>query len=57
MDQDDKIYDLATQTINHFRSYLSEEATGKVLRLYQGDLANVIHVLMQQHYREEKVDY
>ena len=53
----DMLYDLATQTVNHFRSYLSEEATGKVLRLYQRDIAKFIHVQMQKHYWEEKVDY
>ncbi len=53
----DMLYDLATQTVNHFRSYLSEEATGKVLRLYQRDIAKFVHVQMQPHYWEEAVDY
>lgn len=53
----DMLYDLATQTIKHFRSYLSEEATAKVLRLHQRDIAKFIHVQMQQHYWEEKLDY
>ena len=51
------LYDLATQTVKHFCSYLSEEATAKVLRLYQRDMAKFVHVQMQQHYWEEKVDY
>ena len=50
-------YDLATQTVKHFCSYLSEEATAKVLRLYQRDMAKFVHVQMQQHYWDEKVDY
>ena len=53
----DMLYDLATQTVNHFRSYLSEEAIGKVLRLHQREIAKFIHVQMQQHYWEDKVDY
>lgn len=53
----DMLYDLATQTVQHFRAYLSVEDTGKVLRLYQRDIAKSIHVQMQQHYWEDKVDY
>lgn len=53
----DMLYDLATQTVNHFRFYLSEEATGKVLRFHQREIAKFIHIQMQQHYWEEKVDY
>jgi len=53
----DMLYDLATQTVKHFRAYLSEEATGKVLRLHQRDIAKFIHVQMQQHYWEDDVDY
>lgn len=53
----DMLYDLATQIVKHFRSYLSEEATGKVLRLHQREIAKFIHVQMQQHYWEENVDY
>jgi len=53
----DLLYDLATQTARHFRSYLSEEDTGKVLRLHQREIARFIHVQMQQHYWESAVDY
>jgi len=53
----DLLYDLATQTVQHFRAYLSEEGTGKVLRLHQREIAKFIHVQMQQHYWEEEVDY
>jgi len=53
----DLLYDLATQTVQHLRSYLSEEAMGKVLRLHQREIAKFIHVQMQEHYWEEKVDY
>lgn len=53
----DLLYDLATQTVQHFQAYLSEEDTGKVLRLHKREIAKFIHVQMQQHYWEEKVDY
>jgi type III restriction enzyme len=53
----DLLYDLATQTVRHFRSFLSEEDTGKVLRLHQREIARFIHVQMQHHYWESPVDY
>ncbi len=53
----DLLYDFATQTVKHFRLYLSEEDTGKVLRLHQREIARFIHVQMQQHYWESAVDY
>jgi len=53
----DLLYDLAGQTVQHFRRYLSEEDTHKVLRLHQRDLARFIHSQMQHHYWEEAVDY
>jgi type III restriction enzyme len=56
-DHADLLYHLATQTVRHFRRYLSEEDTGKVLRCYQRDIAKFIHAQMQEHYWEEKVDY
>jgi type III restriction enzyme len=53
----DLLYNLATQTVAHFRAYLSEEDTRKVLRCYQRDISRFIHVQMQAHYWEEVVDY
>jgi type III restriction enzyme len=53
----DLLYDLATQTVNHFRSYLPEEAIWQVLHFHQKDIANFIHVQMHKHYREEAVGY
>ena len=53
----DLLYDLATQTVQHFRAYLSEEDARKVLRCYQNDIARFIHAQMQKHYWEEVVDY
>lgn len=56
-DNADLLYDLATQTVQHFKSYLSEEETRKVLRCYQRDIAKFIHVQMQEYYWEEAVGY
>lgn len=56
-DHADLLYDLATQTVQHFRSYLSEEDAKKVLRFYQRPIAEFIHVQMQEHYWEETVGY
>jgi len=56
-DQADLLYDLAAQTVRHFRTYLSEDETRKVLRLHQRDIASFIHAQMQQHYWEETVGY
>ncbi len=53
----DLIYDRAGQVVKHFRNYLSEDDTRKVLRLHQRDIARFIHAQMQNHYWEEAVDY
>ena len=53
----DLLYDLASQTVKHFKSYLSEEDTRKVLRLHQREIARLIHVQMQKHYWESAVDF
>ena len=53
----DLLYDLASQTVHHFQSYLSDEDTQKVLRCYQRDIARFIHVQMQEHYWEDAVGY
>lgn len=51
------LYDLAAQTVRHFRTYLSEEDTRKVLRCYQRDIARFIRAQMLEHYWEDAVDY
>jgi len=56
-DHADLLYDLATQTVAHFRSYLSEEDTAKVLRYHQREIARFIHAQMQEHYWEEVAGY
>jgi type III restriction enzyme len=53
----DLLYDLATQTVKHFRTYLSEDDVRKVLRLHQREIVRFIHAQMQQHYWEEAVGY
>ena len=53
----DLLYGLATQTVEHFKTYLSEDDTRKVLRCYQRDIAKFIHVQMQEHYWEDAVGY
>lgn len=54
----DLLYDLAGQTIRHFRTYLSEEDTKKLLRFHQRRVADFIHAQMQDHYWEDEgVDY
>ncbi|HAT9649057.1 TPA: type III restriction endonuclease subunit R [Legionella pneumophila subsp. pneumophila] len=53
----DLLYDLATQTVNHFRSYLPENEIPRVLSCYQRDIARFIHSQMQNNYWEDVVDY
>jgi len=53
----DLLYELATQTVQHFKGYLSEDDTRKVLRCYQRDIARFIHAQMQAHYWEEVAGY
>jgi type III restriction enzyme len=56
-DHADLLYDLATQTVQHFKGYLSEEDTRKVLRCYQRDIARFIHAQMQAHYWVDVAGY
>lgn len=56
-DQADLLYDLASQTVQHFLSYLSEADAGKVLRCHQREIARYIHSQMQEHYWEEVVGH
>lgn len=54
----DLLYDLAGQTVTHFRSYLGEEEAAKVLWRHQKEIAAFIHAQMQEHYWEDKeVEY
>jgi type III restriction enzyme len=49
----DLLYELAGQVVNHLHTYLSEEDTKRVLRMYQREIARFVHAQMQQHYWEE----
>lgn len=49
----DLLYDLASQAVQHFQSYLSEEDARKVLARHQKEIAERIHILMQEHYWED----
>jgi len=54
----DLLYELAGQTVAHFKSYLSEEDSGKILWRHQREIAAFIHAQMQVHYWEdETVEY
>lgn len=56
-DQAELLYDLAAQTVQHFKGYLSEDDTRKVLRCYQKPIAQFIHAQMQRHYFEHAIGY
>jgi type III restriction enzyme len=57
-DNADLLYDLASQTVLHFKSYLTEEEdVRRILSVYQREIARLIHAQMQEHYWEDKVDY
>ena len=54
----DLLYDLASQTVAHFKSYLSEEDAAKVLWRHQKEIAAFVHAQMQEHYWEDtNVEY
>ena len=53
----DLLYDLAEQTVNHFRTYLPDEEIWQVLHHHQKDVARYIHSQMHKHFREEVVGY
>jgi len=53
----DLLYNLAAQTVTHFRSYLPEEEIWQVLHFHQKDIAKFIHVQMHKHYKEETLGY
>ena len=56
-DHADLLYDLAAQTVRHFRGYLSDDDTRKVLRCYQRPITQFIHAQMQAHYWEDAAGY
>ncbi|HMA66041.1 MAG: DEAD/DEAH box helicase [Fibrobacterota bacterium] len=56
-DHADLLYDLASQTVKHFLTYITEDETRKVLKINQRTIARLIHAQMQNHYWEEPVDF
>jgi type III restriction enzyme len=56
-DHADLLYDLAGQTVAHFRSYLSDDETRRVLQFHEREVARFIHAQMQEHYSEEAEGY
>jgi len=49
----DLLYELAAQTVTHFKSYLTDEQTAKVLWRHQKEIASFVHAQMQAHYWED----
>lgn len=56
-DHADFLYDLASQVVEHLRTYLSDEDLRKVLRCFQKPIAQFVHAQMQEHYWEEATGY
>ena len=54
-DHADLLYDLAGQVVAHFRAYLDEEETRRVLSVYQKNIADFIHAQME--FWEEATGY
>jgi len=54
----DMLYDLSSQVVRHFLSYLSEKDTGQVLSLHQREIARAVHAQMQDHFwKDEMIEY
>jgi len=54
----DLLYDLASQAVDHFKSYLKEGEIPKVVSCHQKEIAKFIHAQMQAHYWEDdQVEY
>lgn len=51
------LYDLASQAVKHFKTYLSDDEVHRVLKCYQHEIASYIHSQMQDHYWEEHVKF
>ncbi len=56
-DHADLLYDLATQTVKHLLTHLTEAEVRRVLRTYQKNIARFIHAQMQEHYWENVAGY
>jgi len=56
-EQANLLYDLASQVVHHFQTYLEDEEIQKVLQVYQRSIAELIHAQMQPHFWEEALGY
>ena len=56
-DHCDIINKLASQLVNHLRTYLPEDKVLNVLQGHQKVLVNLIHVQMKEHFIEEAANY
>lgn len=56
-DHADLLYDLASQTVRHFASYLKLDEVCDVVRCHQREIARFIHAQMQEHYWEDVAGY
>ena len=57
-DHADLLYDLASQVVRHFLTYLSEKDVGQVLSLHQREIARAVHAQMQDHFwKDDTVEY
>ncbi len=56
-DHADLLYDLASQAVRHFESYLKPEEVCDVVRCHQREIARFTHAQMQEHYWEDTVGY
>ncbi len=57
MTQADLLYDLASQAVEHFRSYLSDDETRVVLDHNRRLIADNIHAQMIEHFWEKATEY
>lgn len=56
-DNADMLYELASQVVNHLKTYLPEDQIGKVLRYHQREIARFVHAQMSEHHWEESSGY
>ena len=56
-EQANLLYDLASQVVHHFQTYLEAEDIRNVLRAYQHHISKLVHAQMQPHFWEEALGY
>lgn len=53
----DLLYTLASQVVQHMRSYLPEEDVEKTLRFHQREIAANVHAQMLRHFEDEPTEH